>query len=184
MKAILTFVFWSLSTVALFGQEIDLTDGQTLFTIETAEQRVQTADLEIVVSFDDWQGQPVYRIELVDLQRGIRKGTSFEQDPVQPTLVALNIGYRCNERIIFLTLRYPPPRNADIRAYFFQTHAFHSKTLEYLDTAPVAYEDIALQEVGVDFGWPYSAPQPYQVVCATSSKGFRLDFVLKAEIPN
>lgn len=182
MKSVFTIVFWGLSAVALSGQEIKLADGQVLFTYGWKDQRVRTSDVEIVLSFEGDGAQPRYRIELSDLQGEVRS-ESFEQSPGEPKISAFNTTCRCNEQIIFLTLRYPPPKYADVRAYFFETHAFHAETLGYLDTAPVAYEDIALLEVGVDPGWPQNAPQPYQVVCGTGPEGFKLDIVHEAETP-
>ena len=175
MRAGIAFVIWLWSVSAPLAQETSLRDGQKLFTFDTTEQRVRTADVEIVLSFEEQQVQPSYRIELIDFQTGLRNSKTFDQDPTQPNLVALNIAYFCQESVYFLTLRYAPTRYADVRSYFFETHAFDAETLEYHDTAPVAFEDISLQEIGADLGFSYIAPQPYGVAC--SDAGLRLVLV-------
>lgn len=172
MRVGIAFVVWLWSVSAALAQEPLLRDGQKLFTFHATEQRVRTANVEIVLSFEEQDVQLSYRVELFDFRTGLRNGKTFDQDPTQLKLVALNGAHYCQENIYFLTLRYAPPRYADSRAYFFETHAFDAETLEYRDTAPVAFEDISLQEIGADLGFPYIAPQPYGVSCSDS--GLRL----------
>lgn len=166
MKVGVAFVIWLWGVLAALGQEPLLRDGQKLFTFDATEQRVRTANVEIVLSFEEQDIQSSYRVELFDFQTGLRNSKTFDQDPTQPKLIALNNAHYCQESIYFLTLRYAPPRYADGRTYFFETHAFDAQTLEYRDTAPVAFEDISLQEIGADLGFPYIAPQPYGVACS------------------
>lgn len=172
MRVGIAFVIWLWSVSAPLAQEPPLRYDQKLFTFYANEQRVRTDDVEIVLSFREHQFQPTYRIELYDFQTRRRNSRTFDQDPMQPMLVSLNTAYYCGERQYFLTLRYPPPRYGDVRSYYFETHAFAAQTLEYLDSAFVAFEDISLQEIGADLGFPYIAPQPYGVAC--SDAGLRL----------
>lgn len=179
MRVNVAVVIWLWSVSAALAQELLLRDGQKLFTFDATEQRVRTADVEIVLAFEEQGVQPSYRVELFDFQTGLRNSKTFDQDPTQPKLVALNNAHYCQESIYFLTLRYAPPQYADGRSYFFETHAFDAETLEYRDTAPVAFEDISLQEIGADLGFPYIAPQPYGVAC--SDAGLKLIPVLTDE---
>lgn len=176
MRAGVAFVIWLWSVSAPLAQEPSLKDGQKLFTFDATEQRVRTTNVEIILSFEEQEPQSSYRVELFDFQTNLRNSKTFDQDPTQPKLVALNNARYCQESFYFLTLRYSPPRYADVRAYFFETHAFDAKTLEYRDTAPVAFEDIYLQEIGADLGFPHIASQPYGVSCSDS--GLRLIRVL------
>ena len=164
MRVGFAFVIWLWSVSAALAQEPLLRDGQILFTFDATEQRVRTANVEIVLSFEEQDVQS-YRVELFDLQTGLRNSKTFDQDPTQPKLIALNSAHYCQESFYFLTLRYAPPRYGDVRSYHFETHAFDAETLEYRDTAPVAFENISLQEIGADLGFPYIAPQPYGVEC-------------------
>lgn len=175
MRAGIAFAIWLWSVSAPLAQESSLRDGQKLFTYDTAEQSVRTADVEIALSFREHQFQPTYQIELYSFQTGRRNSRTFDQDPMQPMLVSLNTADYCGEHQYFLTLRYEPPRYEDVRSYYFETHAFDAETLEYRDTAPVAFEDISLQETGADLGFSYTAPQPYSIAC--SDAGLRLIFV-------
>ncbi|WP_170607399.1 hypothetical protein [Ruegeria arenilitoris] len=183
MKIILTISVLFLSASALLGQDIALEDGQKLFTYGWEDQRVRTSDFEAVLSFEGQDDQPTYRIELSEPVTGILTAHTFQQEPGQLELTAFNRVNYCGKDVIFLTVRYSPPRFADIRQFRFETHAFYVDTLLHLDSAPVAFEAIALQEIGFDIGWHYIAPQPYQVKCETSPKGFALKFVGSTEIP-
>ena len=176
MRSGIAFVIWLWSVSAALAQEPSLRDGQKLFTFDATEQRVRTTNVEIILSFAEQQASPSYLVELFDFQSGLRNNKTFDQDPAQPKLVALNNAHYCQENFYFLTLRYAAPRYADVRAYFFETHAFDAETLEYRDTAPVAFEDISLQEIGADLGFPHIAPQPFGVSCSDS--GLRLIPVL------
>lgn len=166
MRVGAAFFIWLWSVSAALAQEPLLRDGQKLFTFDATEQRVRTANVEIVLSSEEQDVQSSYRVELFDFQTGLRNSKTFDQDPTQPKLIALNSADYCQESIYFLTLRYAPPRYSDVRSYYFETHAFDAETLEYRDTAPVAFEDISLQEIGADLGFPYIAPQPYGVACS------------------
>lgn len=175
MRIGIAFVVWLWGVSAALAQEPLLRDGQKLFTFDATEQRVRTANIEIVLSFEEQDVQPSYLVELFDFRTGLRNNKTFEQDPTQPKLVALNSAHYCQESTYFLTLRYAPPQYGDVRSYYFETHAFDAETLEYHDTAPVAFEDISLQEIGADLGFPYIARQPYGVAC--SDAGPRLVLV-------
>ena len=53
--------------------------------------------------------------------------------------------------------------------------------LEYLDTAFGLFEDIALQEEGVDLGWPYITPQRNLVICSEDGEAPGIRFRLNPE---
>lgn len=183
VKTLLVISLSLMAASALSAQEIALGDGQKLFTYEWDDQRLRTHDLEAVLTFEGQDSEPVYRIVLSEPAAGIRTTQTFPQEPGQLELAAFNRANYCGEDIIFLTVRYAPPRFADIRQFRFETHAFHAGTLLYLDSVPLAFEAIALQEIGADLGWRYIAPQPYQVRCQTGPESFALELVESGETP-
>ncbi len=183
MKIILTISVLHLSASALLGQDIALEDGQKLFTYGWEDQRVRTSDFEAVLSFEGQDDQPTYRIEMSEPATGILTAHTFPQEPGQLELTAFNRVKYCGEDVIFLTVRYSPPRFADIKQFRFETLAFHADTLLHQDSAPVAFEAIALQEIGFDIGWPYTAPQSYQVRCEPRSKKLAFQLVEGSETP-
>ncbi len=183
MKKILVISLLSMTASALAGQEIMPGNGQKLFTFRWEDQRARTSELEAVLSFGGQDNEPTYQIELSEPVTGTRTSYTFPQGSGQLELTALNRVSYCGEEVVFLTVRYAPPRFADIRQFRFETHAFHADTLLHLDSAPVAFEAIALQEIGFDIGWPYTAPQSYQVRCEPRSKNFAFQLVEVSETP-
>ena len=156
--------------------------GQTFFIYTFSDLRIETDDLSVTMEILNNDVLPKYSITLRLRETGLEATHQFEQaGGPEPSMVAYNGAYYCDQRVFFVTLRYPIPPMADIRQYDFETHAFLAQTLEYLDTANVPFENIAPHEVGADFGWPYITPQRYLVVCSDDGEAPGIRFRLNPE---
>ncbi len=160
--------------------------GDIFYSLTTFGQKIETEHLIITTENPD---EPIYedlhyRLTVRSKKTGAESATDFHQDGgLYFRLIAFNRRYYCGEEVIFISLRYDTPRNADIRSYLIDTHAFHRESLGYLATAYGHYEDITPLEKGVDIGFPYEMPQRFVVECSgsTASHDFKFSITDRAQ---
>jgi hypothetical protein len=150
--------------------------GQTSYSFieNKLGSRIETS--EVVVSVERVNGDE-YRLHWASRQTGKTLSAVFPAAvPVDFQILSFNAKKYCGQEIYFVTLRYDIPKTADIRQYFFETHAFLASSFEYLASINGDYYDIAPQAVGVDIGFPYEMPQAFGVVCSAESDGREYSF--------
>jgi len=162
----------------------DLRSGDRYFSRGLDFDTVETNKLLISIEYADGfpEATPHYQVVITSKVTGTERSVAFPMEGGRmPYLTALNVAYYCDREFVFITLRYPVHRMADVRQSIIDTHAFDSETLDYLDTASSLFEDIALQEEGTDFGWPYITPQRYLVFCSENGDAPSIRFGLNPD---
>ncbi len=165
----------------------ELGSGDIYFSRGWDTDTVETGELLISIEYAKGypEDTPHYQVVLKSKVTGIERSVAFPMEGGRmPHLTALNGADYCDREFVFVTLRYPIHRMADVRQHLFDTHAFHAQTLKYLDTVGVPFENIAPHEVGTDFGWPYITPQRYLVVCSEDGDSPGIRFRLNEEAEN
>lgn len=152
----------------------DLGLNYVLNTKDTNSSRIETS--EIVITEERVDGNN-YKVTLSSKQTGNTMTTIFPAAvPVDFQISSFNTQRYCGEVNYFVTLRYDIPQSADIRQYFFETHAFRATSLKYLASVNGDFYDIAPLGHGVDLGFPFEMPQAYEVVCSAEGEGQEYTF--------
>lgn len=169
------FLFVLLSATNLSAVEAhDLGLNYVLNTKDTHGSRVETA--EVVIAEERVDGND-YKVTLASKQTGITLTTIFPAAvPGDFQITSFNTQRYCGEVSYFVTLRYDIPQSADIRQYFFETHAFRATSLKYLASVGGDFYDIAPLEAGADLGFPFKMPQAFWVVCSAEGDGKEYTF--------
>jgi hypothetical protein len=144
--------------------------GQMIVNRSLEGQTIETADLRIAIETDLEEDDETYSVTLSSpLTCGTGTHRFYRDARRTPRFVQANMSRYCGASFVLITLRYGIPRNADIRQHYSVTHAFDGDTLEFVDTAPAAFENIAPMEDGARPGFGFILPQPIGVLCADAA---------------
>lgn len=171
--AVLLFLLLSATNPSAVAAH-DLGQNYVLNTKDTYGSRIETS--EVVITEERVDGND-YKVTLASKQTGNTLTAIFPAAvPVDFQITSFNTQRYCGEVNYFVTLRYDIPQSADIRQYFFETHAFRATSLKYLASVNGDFYDIAPLEAGVDIGFAYEMTQAFGVVCSAEGEGQEYTF--------
>lgn len=153
--------------------------GDRYYFSDGGVQSVETDELLVSIEHADGypDDTPHYQVSISSKLTGIQNTVAFHiEGGRMPSLNGFAARDYCGQQVILVTMSSERARYADVFGNLLDTHAFLSRTLEYLDTVFAPVTDIAPLESGVDIGFPYFMPQPYIVDCTAGDGAFELNF--------